>query len=119
MHRAASVACRFCSSSTSGEGVRAATSAFGSEAEFDAAADDFLVDLMTELEDLDEVAGDAFEVDYAQGVLTCVIDPAHTYVINKQRPNKQIWFSSPLSGPRRLSTQHQRNSGSASDPRLL
>lgn len=24
-----------------------------------------------------------------------------TYVINKQPPNKQIWLSSPLSGPKR------------------
>lgn len=25
-----------------------------------------------------------------------------TYVINKQTPNKQIWLSSPLSGPKRF-----------------
>lgn len=25
-----------------------------------------------------------------------------TYVINKQPPNKQIWLSSPVSGPRRF-----------------
>ena len=24
-----------------------------------------------------------------------------TYVINKQTPNKQIWLSSPISGPKR------------------
>ena len=27
--------------------------------------------------------------------------PAGTYVINKQPPNKQIWLSSPVSGPKR------------------
>jgi frataxin len=27
--------------------------------------------------------------------------PQGTYVINKQRPNKQIWLSSPVSGPKR------------------
>lgn len=27
--------------------------------------------------------------------------PAGTYVINKQPPNKQIWLSSPISGPKR------------------
>lgn len=27
--------------------------------------------------------------------------PHGTYVINKQPPNKQIWLSSPLSGPKR------------------
>jgi frataxin len=25
-----------------------------------------------------------------------------TYVLNKQPPNKQIWFSSPISGPKRF-----------------
>lgn len=27
--------------------------------------------------------------------------PHGTYVINKQPPNKQIWLSSPISGPKR------------------
>lgn len=36
------------------------------------------------------------------GVLTAVISEAFgTYVINKQAPNKQIWLSSPVSGPKR------------------
>lgn len=28
-------------------------------------------------------------------------EPFGTYVINRQTPNKQIWFSSPISGPKR------------------
>jgi len=28
--------------------------------------------------------------------------PAGTYVLNKQPPNKQIWLSSPISGPKRF-----------------
>lgn len=28
--------------------------------------------------------------------------PNGTYVLNKQPPNKQIWLSSPLSGPKRF-----------------
>lgn len=28
--------------------------------------------------------------------------PQGTYVINKQPPNKQIWLSSPISGPKRF-----------------
>lgn len=28
-------------------------------------------------------------------------DPYGTYVINRQSPNKQIWLSSPTSGPKR------------------
>lgn len=26
----------------------------------------------------------------------------HTFVLNKQPPNKQIWLSSPISGPKRF-----------------
>ncbi|MBE3044992.1 hypothetical protein IMZ48_21020 [Candidatus Bathyarchaeota archaeon] len=29
------------------------------------------------------------------------IHPIGTYVINKQPPNKEIWLSSPISGPKR------------------
>lgn len=36
------------------------------------------------------------------GVLTVIFgDPYGTYVINRQTPNKQIWLSSPKSGPKR------------------
>lgn len=35
------------------------------------------------------------------GVLTLTFPPIGTYVINKQPPNKQIWLSSPISGPKR------------------
>jgi frataxin len=41
------------------------------------------------------------EVNYASGVLTIYLPPHGTYVINKQTPNQQIWWSSPISGPRR------------------
>ena len=34
-------------------------------------------------------------------MLTLVLPPAGTYVLNKQPPNKQIWLSSPISGPKR------------------
>lgn len=35
------------------------------------------------------------------GVMTITVANKGTYVINKQPPNKQIWLSSPLSGPKR------------------
>ena len=41
------------------------------------------------------------EVNYASGVLTMYIPSHGTWVINKQTPNEQIWWSSPISGPRR------------------
>ncbi|RPD63155.1 Frataxin, partial [Lentinus tigrinus ALCF2SS1-6] len=50
---------------------------------------------------LDEVADSDYEVEYGSGVLTLKLGNKGTYVINKQPPNKQIWLSSPFSGPKR------------------
>lgn len=41
------------------------------------------------------------EINYASGVLTITIPPHGIWVLNKQTPNRQIWWSSPLTGPRR------------------
>lgn len=38
---------------------------------------------------------------YQAGVLNVTFPDLGTYVINKQPPNKQIWLSSPKSGPKR------------------
>ncbi|EJK49502.1 hypothetical protein THAOC_31620 [Thalassiosira oceanica] len=45
--------------------------------------------------------GEMPEVNYADGVLTISLPPRGTWVLNKQTPNEQIWWSSPVSGPRR------------------
>ncbi|KAI0374381.1 Frataxin [Pilatotrama ljubarskyi] len=50
---------------------------------------------------LDEVGDPEYEVEYSSGVLTLKLGSKGTYVINKQPPNKQIWLSSPFSGPKR------------------
>ncbi|XP_030732907.1 frataxin, mitochondrial [Globicephala melas] len=43
-----------------------------------------------------------YDVSFASGVLTVKLGgDLGTYVINKQTPNKQIWLSSPSSGPKR------------------
>jgi len=69
---------------------------------YHALADATMVSLLEQLEDLlDEIANDSFEVDYHGGVLTLNLGSNGTYVINKQPPNKQIWLSSPVSGPKR------------------
>jgi len=47
----------------------------------------------SKIEDADVVHGD--------GVLTVKLGKHGVYVINKQSPNKQIWLSSPTSGPKR------------------
>ncbi|EAA06839.5 AGAP000813-PA [Anopheles gambiae str. PEST] len=42
------------------------------------------------------------DVTYGDGVLTVSFGEPHgTYVINRQLPNRQIWLSSPTSGPKR------------------
>ncbi|XP_033093041.1 frataxin, mitochondrial isoform X2 [Trachypithecus francoisi] len=43
-----------------------------------------------------------YDVSFGSGVLTVKLGgDLGTYVINKQTPNKQIWLSSPSSGPKR------------------
>mmetsp|Transcript_23427 Transcript_23427/g.39958 ORF Transcript_23427/g.39958 Transcript_23427/m.39958 type:complete len:244 (-) Transcript_23427:148-879(-) len=48
------------------------------------------------------------EVNYASGVLTMSLPPHGTWVINKQTPNQQLWWSSPISGPRRYEYVEER-----------
>ncbi|KAF2460256.1 hypothetical protein BDY21DRAFT_280795 [Lineolata rhizophorae] len=67
--------------------------------EYHELADGFLEELQGKLEEVQE-RSEGLEVEFAAGVLT--IDTQQgTYVINKQPPNKQIWLSSPLTGPKR------------------
>ncbi|KAG9509389.1 Frataxin, mitochondrial, partial [Fragariocoptes setiger] len=42
------------------------------------------------------------DVSLSDGVLTVIVKSDAIYVINKQSPNQQLWFSSPLSGPKRF-----------------
>ncbi|EDX17472.1 GD16083 [Drosophila simulans] len=62
---------------------------------------DALCDYFEELtENASELQGT--DVAYSDGVLTVNLGGQHgTYVINRQTPNKQIWLSSPTSGPKR------------------
>ncbi|AAS54877.2 AGR387Cp [Eremothecium gossypii ATCC 10895] len=65
-------------------------------------ADEFLNDLLDRLEALGDERPDIIaDSEYSQGVLTLSVPALGTYVINKQPPNKQIWLSSPVSGPNR------------------
>ncbi|KAJ1966990.1 Mitochondrial matrix iron chaperone [Dispira parvispora] len=58
--------------------------------------------LVDQLEVLgEEIELPEYDVEYASGVLTLTLGHHGTYVINKQPPNKQIWLSSPFSGPKR------------------
>ncbi|KAM6497914.1 Frataxin [Amanita muscaria] len=58
--------------------------------------------LLASLEELlDSLGRPSYEVEYHSGVLTLILGDKGTYVINKQPPNRQIWLSSPFSGPKR------------------
>ncbi|KAJ5234265.1 uncharacterized protein N7469_003433 [Penicillium citrinum] len=56
--------------------------------------------LLAELEKAQEEGSDV-EAEYSAGVLNVSLPGIGTYVLNKQPPNKQIWLSSPISGPKR------------------
>eukprot|EP00304_Pavlova_gyrans_P012114 CAMPEP_0206052504 /NCGR_PEP_ID=MMETSP1466-20131121/33914_1 /ASSEMBLY_ACC=CAM_ASM_001126 /TAXON_ID=44452 /ORGANISM="Pavlova gyrans, Strain CCMP608" /LENGTH=166 /DNA_ID=CAMNT_0053427659 /DNA_START=1 /DNA_END=501 /DNA_ORIENTATION=+ len=45
---------------------------------------------------------DDSDVDFSGDVLNYEVDGRGTFVLNKQGPNKQIWLSSPLTGPMRF-----------------
>mmetsp|Transcript_8271 Transcript_8271/g.10835 ORF Transcript_8271/g.10835 Transcript_8271/m.10835 type:complete len:209 (+) Transcript_8271:150-776(+) len=78
---------------------------FHSESNYHNIADESLEALVdaveAALESCSSSAIEDFEVTLAAGVLTISIPPHGTWVINKQTPNQQLWWSSPLSGPKR------------------
>ena len=85
---------------------------FENESEFHTVADETLEDIQdavdvaleeyyTENENDNGDNDDEFETVYASGVLNMTFPPHGTWVLNKQTPNRQIWWSSPISGPRR------------------
>ena len=70
---------------------------------YDKKANLFLEDLTEQLEAISEEDPTFISsVDSAQGVIEFDLEKVGTYVINKQPPNKQIWLSSPISGPFRF-----------------
>lgn len=70
-----------------------------SDSQYNQISNMYLEDLGDELELISE---DYPEIDFelSQGVLTLNTSKG-TYVINRQPPNKQMWLSSPLTGPNR------------------
>ena len=48
-------------------------------------------------------------ISLEEGVLTINLKEDKTSVINIQKPNKQIWLSSPFSGPRRFEFNEANN----------
>lgn len=71
-----------------------------STSEYNKLADACIEELRDRLEQEQEKRED-IDVEFSTGVLE-VSTSKGTYAFNKQAPNKQIWLSSPLSGPMRF-----------------
>lgn len=71
-----------------------------SDMDYNKISNEYLETLSDDLEDLSEHYPD-IDAELNQGVMTVTLSSGKTYVINKQPPNKQIWLSSPISGPKR------------------
>ncbi|KAI0518318.1 mitochondrial chaperone Frataxin [Xylaria bambusicola] len=82
------------------EDLKRAMPANITEEEFHQLADEYIDKLILQYEALQDKRID-IDVEYSSGVMNLTINDIGTYVINKQPPNKQIWLSSPISGPKR------------------
>ena len=76
--------------------TRSASSAAGDD--YVALADECLDTILERADELSDERDDV-EAELSSGVLTLKIAGAGTWVINKQVPNRQLWLSSPVSGP--------------------
>ncbi|KAK0737310.1 hypothetical protein B0T21DRAFT_364866 [Apiosordaria backusii] len=92
------------------------------DSQYNVLADEYMDRLLYHLEILAEERSD-MDVEYSAGVMTVDFgrNTGGTYVINKQPPNKQIWLSSPKSGPKRYDYvvlgegQHEKQDTAAGD----
>lgn len=85
--------------STSGEHVEQLIDQL-SDGEYSRISNEYLETLSDELEELSQDFPQ-IDAELSLGVMTLSVGEDKTYVINKQPPNKQIWLSSPISGPKR------------------
>ncbi|KAL9275055.1 Frataxin, mitochondrial-like protein, partial [Drosera capensis] len=95
---------RFCSRPSNVGGPAAVDySSMLEEDEFHKLADSTIHGLLEKLEEYgDHIQIDGFDIDYGNQVLTIRLGDMGTYVLNKQTPNRQLWLSSPVSGPSRF-----------------
>jgi frataxin len=68
---------------------------------YHAAANRTLEHFQETLEAFVDEGDDDSDVDFSGDVLNFNVADRGTFVLNKQGPNKQIWLSSPISGPLR------------------
>ncbi|KAL4909071.1 hypothetical protein BDW74DRAFT_77118 [Aspergillus multicolor] len=62
-------------------------------------SDHYIHVVQAKIEELEEERSD-IETDLGAGILHISVANVGTYVLNKQPPIKQLWLSSPVSGPR-------------------
>ncbi len=72
---------------------------------------DEIVDRLSILEEADSLDEDDVDITCSQGVLNIILGQPGTWVINKQTPNRQLWWSSPKSGPRRYDLEYDEAAG--------
>lgn len=60
-------------------------------------------ELVEKCEELEHLNLPGFDVIEKDGVFELNLGEKGIYVINKQAPNRQLWWSSPVSGPKRYS----------------
>ncbi|CEG40620.1 iron donor protein [Plasmopara halstedii] len=77
------------------------------EHEFMELADKTLFDIQSWLDGIEEMLEEC-DVMFSVGVLKIDLGEYGTWVINRQVPNRQIWWSSPISGPRRYEYDAER-----------
>ncbi|OAO12148.1 Frataxin [Blastocystis sp. ATCC 50177/Nand II] len=73
----------------------------GSDLEYNQLVDKELNAIEDALDGIDDDV-DALDYNTSNGVLTINLGAKGSFVINKQQPKKQIWWSSPISGPKRF-----------------
>lgn len=75
---------------------------FHTETDFHNVADSTLETIQDTLDYYfeDNPSFDTPDINYASGVFNVSLSKG-TWVLNKQTPNRQIWWSSPITGPRR------------------
>mmetsp|Transcript_10589 Transcript_10589/g.20839 ORF Transcript_10589/g.20839 Transcript_10589/m.20839 type:complete len:198 (+) Transcript_10589:136-729(+) len=75
------------------------------EREFEDMVADLFDDLEQELDAIvlraEETTGEMCEVDNTHDVIQIDLGSKGIWVLNKQTPNRQVWLSSPISGPKR------------------
>lgn len=58
---------------------------------------------------VDEKEFDFADTNFSAGVLSISFNKKKNYVLNIQRPNLQVWLSSPISGPQRFEFDLEKN----------